>query len=244
MKKSIALLALSTTLLVTGCQQGRDTFEDHFKEYSFKFEVAHEDEDAIYNGIYKNAAYLSSYERIEQAYSRNGFVESSGVEKTIIDIKEDSSEPDCLIVENTETSEESRAEYGVSYKDYNGSKVTAFHKGSYLYETIETYANDKSTKSKISSVVSESSKAYKESYLKSLINFSTSGAAGGSGHYFVCSDDSYAYVASYIIKNVSTVQWGDKTRDRIILRKEQIAFFISKDFKLTSSYSYSETKTN
>lgn len=240
MKKSIALLALSATLLVTGCQQGRNKFEDHFKEYSFKFEVAHEDIDAIYDGVNKNAIYLSSYEKIEQAYSKNSYVESSSVGKTKIDIKEDSSEPDSLIVESTVTSEESRVEYGVSYKNYNGTEATAFHKGSYIYETIESYVNDKSTKKKSSVSISESLKNYKKTYLKSLINLSTSGAA----NYYVCSDDSYAVVFSNIEKNVSAVQWGDKTKERIISRKNQAAFFISKDYKLTSCYWYSETKAN
>lgn len=240
MKKSIALLALSATLLVIGCQQGLDKFEDHFKEYSFKYEATRKEEEAIHDGVYKNALYLSSCETIEQAYHKSSFIESSGARKTKITIKEDSSYPNSLITEVVESTKENRTEYGISYRDNSESMVTSFHHGSYLYKTIEISENDKTTKSKSATSVSESFIAYRDSYLKSLVSLSTDGMA----KYYVCSDNSYAIVFSYLSKKVSAVQWGDKTKEYIVSQKDQYALFISKDFKLTSSYSYSEAKTN
>ena len=171
MKKSIALLALSATLLVTGCQQGLDKFEDHFKEYSFKYEATRKEEEAIYDGVYKNALYLSSCETIEQAYHKSSFIESSGARKTKITIKEDSSYPNSLITEVVESTKENRTEYGISYRDNNESMITSFHHGSYLYKTVEINENDKTTKSKSATSVSESFIAYRDSYLKSLVSY-------------------------------------------------------------------------
>ena len=78
MKKSFILLALTSTLLVTGCQQSRDKFDDHFKEYSFKSVIKDTGEQiAIEEGISKNSLTIASIEMVEESYANNSYVETS-----------------------------------------------------------------------------------------------------------------------------------------------------------------------
>ena len=241
MKKSFILLALTSTLLVTGCQQSRDKFDDHFKEYSFKSVIKDTGEQiAIEEGISKNSLTIASIEMVEESYANNSYVETSATRKSKIHIKEDKTSPDNLIVEKVIAEATSTYDNGISYKESSKSEIKAFDRNGKFYAVTAKTENGKTKKTSDSTDIGVSSKEYKETYLKT--NYGKVTTYGS--RYYSCDDGTYAIVYSSIDKSVTAQQWGSETKELVITQRYQVAYFIDKDYKITSYYSYSDTNTN
>ena len=249
MKKPLIMLASVATLLLTSCQQGRNQFEDHFKEYTFKGPV--EETNEIYyieNKCDEKINEISSVEIVQERYTHHGYYESSVSMKTAIKIKEDTTKPNNVILEEVTVTNSDEYSSGVAYKRSVKKEKNTWVDNNCVYEVITTTIDGKKSKEKKSTNIRSTSSsgtyttydilyANRSSYLKESYGQIT-------GQYFIDKDDKYAAISSSKNKTITAVAYGNETKEYIVSTKNQKMFSISKDYYLTSSYIYNETSSN
>lgn len=237
MKKTLPLLAVAASLLVTGCQGGRNKFEDHFKEYSFKAMVADKDKEPIQEGYKKAMPKVSSIEIIEEEYSKHGYTESSKRSKTTIKIKEDASKAGSLIAETSKTTEIDNYDNGISYKSSEKDEIKEWYDSGRVYKAILSTIDGKKDKQYVSTTTSLIAAYYRDTYIKNYFS-------NVVGNYFYKDDGSYAIITSEKSKRVTAQEWGKETKEYTSTYKAQGVFSVNKNYQITSYYGYTETKAN
>lgn len=237
MKKELPLLAVIATLLMTSCQNGRNQFKDHFKEYSFKGPISDKDQTPITDGYQKTKLKVSSFEILEEEYNHNGYTETSVVRKAKIVIKEDTNKPGNLITEQTITTESDISDNGISYKTSVKQEIKEWYNVYAVYTMTTTTQDGKRTKDTNKVNTTYGATEYKDRYIsKYFVDL--------WGDYYYKNDGTYAVINSEKDRRVSASQWGTETKEYVVSTKRQAVSSINKKYELTNYYSYFERRTN
>lgn len=241
MKKSLCFLALLGFLMsTTGCNGNGGSVKgsNHFKEYEFNGTANEEQKEKIIDGMQKNISTLCSVETKTELYSKSGSNKTENVSEQSITFLEDSSKPDLLILKKA-TSENNRSvSNGITLKENIKTELTQWDAGIGF-----AFLSDKDVVAKNITIepyeITTTSLEYKYSTIRSNVSL-----PGSNATYYTKSDGSYAVVSSNVEKQVTGVQWGNSTKEYIVSSKSQVVYSITKDFKLSSYYSYEEASTN
>lgn len=243
------MLAGVATLLLTSCQQGRNQFEDHFKEYTFKGPIEETNEiNYIETKCDKNIEEITSVEIVQEGYIHQGYYESSVSAKTTIKIKEDTTKPNNVILEEVTITNSDVYSSGIAYKRSVKKEKNTWVNNDYVYEVITTTIDGKKSKEKKSTNISSiSSPGLHSSYdvlYENRNSYLKESYGKISGQYFIGKDGKYAAISSSKDKTITAVAYGNETKEYIVSTKNQKMFSINKDYYLTSSYTYNEISSN
>lgn len=244
-KKFLVGAFLASLLTLGGCSGiGDGGSPNYFKEYSFEKEATDEQIEELKDGLKKSLDNLSSYTAKQEDNVNRSLTKSQTTVEGKVKILEDGSKgnENNLIIERTSKAKTSRTEDGVTLKQTEETEYTMWDAGNgYAYNVTKTKRNgDKEAEENVGNPQTvANSKNFKEQYIGYLV------PVNQNGDVYVNSDGSYTVVVeSNVSKSVTAVQWGKDTKELHQQMKEQVVYTISKDFKLTSGYSYSESKTN
>ena len=241
MKRTLGFLVLLGLLITaTGCNGngGNVKGSNHFKEYEFNGTANEEQKEKIIDGMQKNISTLCSVETKTELYSKSGSNKTENVSEQSITFLEDSSKPDLLILKKATSESNQSVSNGITLKENIKTELTQWDAGIGF-----AFLSDKDVIAKNITIepyeITTTSLEYKYSTIRSNVSL-----PGSNATYYTKSDGSYAVVSSNIEKQVTGVQWGNSTKEYIVSSKSQVVYSITKDFKLSSYYSYEEASTN
>ena len=234
------VFSLISASLLTGCKsEGKKT--DYFKEYSFDTVATSQQISKIQKGIADSLSNVSQIIKKTETYEKSALFENNQSSKTEYRLLEDKTNKDLFVLETVNSSESSSKGNGVSVKQSTKTETKEWDLGT-GYRVISTKVSSKNNSEEDSAayLMEVDSKAYKNTRIQNLVNAPIS----SSGTFYVKSDGSYICLVSRINKTINTIQYGGSTKDQISSSKSQIAYMISKDYRLTSYYQYEEVSSN
>lgn len=243
MKKILGFLTLACTLFATvgcsGSDKGAIGGTDHFKEYTFVGTANTEQTAKIYEGLQNALQNVSSMSGRTEEYSKSGSTRTAVKNEVTIKLYEDSTKPDQVMLIRTTSGSNESTSNGIILNTKSKGEYRVWDGGvGYSFALSKTTNNGISNENVTFSEISGTSKAYKNSVISSYFS------VPNANTYYINSDGSYTVINSSINKEVTGIQWGDGTKEYIVASKSQTVYSISKDYRLTSYYSYSERSSN
>lgn len=243
MKKILSIFALVLAFVITGCNNGSgDNHKSYFKEYTFVGTASAEQLTKINEGLKNNVTKISSIKSKSESYSKSGSTKISGKSESTVKFLEDSSNPDLFISYSESSSSSDSKSNGETLNRKTKSESKRWDSGKkYVFTIANSTTNGEKQDSDSVYTMDEAtkSKTYKENAIKGYY-----GAPDTNATYYLNSDGSFTVINSNIQKSVSAVQWGSETKEYITSSKSQTVYAISKDYQLTSYYTYEEQKAN
>ena len=234
------LLLACASITVSGCNEKGAGGANHFKEFSFTGTVDQEQRTKIEEGILKNAESLRSVVMKTERYQKSALSKTVATADSTIKLLDDPSNMNLFIANDVTTMNSEQTSDGITVKQKAKIETKQWDGGNqveYTY-TISTVDGVKKETTD-TSPISDDSAVYKKTTIVEYISMFTN-----TYTVYKNSDGSFAAVRSSVIKNVSGVQWGAETKEYIVESKSQAVCYISKDYRLTSAYSYEERAAN
>lgn len=237
MKKIIGFIVVSFALLSTAC--GKEV-KNHFKEYTFYGTATQTQISDIQAGLNQNAIQLSSIKTTNESYSKSGSSEGSQKSESTLKIYNDPQNPSLLMTELTSSVDYNASGNGITMSEKTKTNTKVWDSGNgYIFTFSEiTRNNNKDESISCSEIDPSNSEEYKNNRIKNYVSLPSANTI------YLNKDGSFTVISSSIEKSVSAVQWGNGTKEYITSRKIQEVYSISKDYRLTSYYYYSESKAN
>lgn len=243
-KKVLITTALLIPCLLAGCEKKGG----YFKEYTFNTEATDEQKGKIADAIKDNVGKVSKIIGVSNTYSDNVLRQYSSKDEVTTEILEDSSNTKLLILNQTASSISSSEEEGIkverNIKEVKKEWDTGVGCAIVTYETTTNKTTSNRSQTYTLSLDNEKNKEQRITSLMGLENIKNYITAINSMIY-INRDGSYTFIRNNeVSKTVSYIDVGKSTKEYIKESKTQEVYTISKDYKFTSYYKYTEESSN
>ena len=230
--KKLLIIGAATLLVLTGCNKSSGGSFD--EKLSYEEEMSEVETVTLLGNIKKELSNLNKMELSYESKENADHYEMHVTAKGTITLYSDN----YILTEGTTTNEETND--GLTVKKTVKTKVeTGEHssgKAIVTYRVLDdevTYNVQKYTDETKDAVLENLYTSNYSDYLSILNN-----------HTAYKGKDGYAFITSTYNKQVTAVEWGYGTKERINIQKNQFVCKIDKNYHIKSYYSYAEQITN